>query len=74
MRTKFNFGDVAVPVAGEFAKLAGIVKHVETIEETTEGGDPVSVELVHLEIQGVKDDQPVDVLEIFNADDLEHPQ
>jgi hypothetical protein len=70
--SRFQFGAVAVPLAGEFAKLAGIVQHVETIEETTEGGDPVTVELVHLEIKGVKDDQPVDVLEIFNADELEH--
>lgn len=70
--SRFQFGAVAVPQAGEFAKLAGIVQHVETIEETTEGGDPVAVEIVHLEIKGVKDDQPVDVLEIFKADDLEH--
>lgn len=70
--SRFQFGAVAVPVAGEFKGLAGIVQHVETIEETTEGGDPVTVELVHLEIKGVKDDQPVDVLEIFNADELEH--
>lgn len=70
--TKFNFGGVAVPVAGEFKGLAGIVAHVETIEETTEAGEQVGVELVHLEIKGVKDDQPVDVLEIFRADELEH--